>query len=148
MNERLLIVDDETNVRLNFRMTLETEGYEIFEARSGEQAVQLLAKHSFALAILDIRMPGMDGLELLAKMRESGIKVPAMIVTAYSDVPNAVKAMKLGAIDFLQKPLRPEDLRSIVTEILKRHNGQDEPSAETFSAHIVAAKRCLNLRAF
>ena len=148
MNKRILIVDDETNVRLNFRTTLETEGYEVFDVSSGEEAVQSLAEHTFALAILDIRMPGMGGLELLAKMRENGIKVPAMIVTAYSDVPNAVKAMKLGAIDFLQKPLRPEDLRSIVTEILKRHNGQDEPSAETFSAHIVAAKRCLNLRAF
>jgi FixJ family two-component response regulator len=148
MNKRILIVDDETNVRLNFRTTLESEGYEVFDVSSGEGAVQSLAEHTFALAILDIRMPGMGGLELLAKMRENGIKVPAMIVTAYSDVPNAVKAMKLGAIDFLQKPLRPEDLRSIVTEILKRHNGQDEPPAETFSAHIVAAKRCLNLRAF
>ena len=148
MNKRILIVDDETNVRLNFRTTLETEGYEIFEASSGEAAVKSLAEHVFALAILDIRMPGMDGLELLAKMREYEIRVPAMIVTAYSDVPNAVKAMKLGAIDFLQKPLRPEDLRSIVTEILKRHTGQDDPPAETFSAHIVAAKRCLNLRAF
>jgi DNA-binding response OmpR family regulator len=148
MTKRILIVDDETNVRLNFRMTLETEGYEIFDASSGEAAVQLLAKHTFSLAILDIRMPGMDGLELLAKMREYEIKVPAMIVTAYSDVPNAVKAMKLGAIDFLQKPLRPEDLRSIVTEILTRHAGQDDTPAETFSAHIVAAKRSLNLRAF
>ncbi len=148
MNKRILIVDDETNVRLNFRMTLETEGYEIFDASSGEAAVQLLAKHTFSLAILDIRMPGMDGLELLAKMREYEIKVPAMIVTAYSDVPNAVKAMKLGAIDFLQKPLRPEDLRRIVTEILTRHAGQDDTPAETFSAHIVAAKRSLNLRAF
>jgi two-component system, OmpR family, response regulator len=148
MNERLLIVDDETNVRLNFRMTLETEGYEIFEAGSGEQAVQLLAKHLFALAILDVRMPGMDGLELLAKMREIGIRVPAMIVTAYSDVPHAVKAMKLGAIDFLQKPLRPEDFRNIVAEIIKRHARPNEPLVETFSAHIVAAKRCINLRAF
>jgi len=149
MNKRILIVDDETNVRLNFRMTLETEGYEIFEARSGEEAVQLLAEHSFALAILDMRMPGMDGLELLAKMRESGIRLPAMIVTAYSDVPHAVKAMKLGAIDFLQKPLRPEDLRDIVAEIIKRHIvQQDDPPAETYSAHIAAAKRCLNLRAF
>jgi DNA-binding response OmpR family regulator len=149
MNKRILIVDDETNVRLNFRTTLETEGYEIFEARSGEEAVQLLAEHTFALAILDIRMPtGMDGLELLAKMQESGIRVPAMIVTAFSDVPNAVKAMKLGAIDFLEKPLRPEELRSIVAEILERHAGQHDRPAETFSAHIVAAKRCLNLRAF
>jgi FixJ family two-component response regulator len=148
MNERLLIVDDETNVRLNFRMTLETEGYEIFDARSGEQALQLLAKHSFALAILDVRLPGMDGLELLAKMRESGIRVPAMIVTAYSDVPHAVKAMKLGAIDFLQKPLRPTEFRNIVAEIISRHARPDDPPAETFSAHIVAAKRCLNLHAF
>jgi DNA-binding response OmpR family regulator len=148
MNKRILIVDDETNVRLNFRTTLETEGYEIFEARSGEEAMESLAEGRFALAILDIRMPGMDGLELLAKMRESGMRVPAMIVTAYSDVPNAVKAMRLGAIDFLQKPLRPEDLRRIVAEVIKRHTGQDEPPAETFSGHIVAGKRCLNLRAF
>jgi DNA-binding response OmpR family regulator len=147
MNERLLIVDDETNVRLSFRMTLETEGYEILEAHSGEHAVQLLAQHSFALAILDMRMPGMDGLELLAKMRESGIRVPAMIVTAYSDVSHAVKAMKLGAIDFLQKPLRPAEFRNIVTEIITRH-AQDDSTVETFDAHIVAAKRCLNLHAF
>jgi DNA-binding response OmpR family regulator len=147
MNERLLIVDAETNVRLSFRMTLETEGYEILEAHSGEHAVQLLAQHSFALAILDMRMPGMDGLELLAKMRESGIRVPAMIVTAYSDVPHAVKAMKLGAIDFLQKPLRPAEFRNIVAEIITRH-AQDDSTVETFDAHIVAAKRCLNLHAF
>jgi FixJ family two-component response regulator len=148
MSNRILIVDDETNVRLNFRMTLETEGYEIFEAPSAAQALRALAEHSFALAILDMRMPGMDGLHLLAKMRENGIRVPAMIVTAYSDVPHAVKAMKLGAIDFLQKPLRPEDFRNIVADIFKRHASQDDGPAETFSAHIVAAKRCLNLRAF
>lgn len=144
MSNRILIVDDETNVLLNFRMTLETEGYEIFEASSAAQALRALAEHSFALAILDMQMPGMDGLHLLAKMRENGIRVPAMIVTAYSAVPHAVKAMKLGAIDFLQKPLRPEDFRSIVADICKRHAPQDD----TFSAHIVAAKRCLNLRAF
>src|ERR1700740_2145067 len=148
MNKLILIVDDEANVRLNFRMTLETEGYEIVEARSAGQALELLTAHSFALAILDMRMPGMDGLELLAKMRERGIRVPAMIVTAYSDVPHAVKAMKLGAIDFLHKRLRPEDFRNIVADIFKRHAPPDDRPAETFSAHIVGAKRCLNLRAF
>jgi FixJ family two-component response regulator len=147
VSARILIVDDETNVRLNYRITLETEGYEIFEAGSAALALQELVERSFAVAILDLRMPEMDGLELLAKMREVGITVPAITVTAYSDVPNAVKAMKLGAIDFLQKPLRPEDLRSIVAEILKRHAPQRDP-AETFNSHIVAAKRCLNLRSF
>src|SRR5207344_2850704 len=119
---------------------------EVFEVGSAALALEELLRRTFAVAILDMRMPGMDGLELLAKMREVGMRVPAMIVTAYSDVPHAVKAMKLGAIDFLQKPLRPEDFRSIVADIFKRHAPQDDRPAETFSAHIVAAKRCLNLR--
>ena len=148
MSAKILIVDDETTVRLNYRVTLETEGYKILEAVSGASALEELLAQVFDLAILDMRMPGMDGLELLAKMRAVGITVPAMIVTAYSDVPHAVQAMKLGAIDFLQKPLRPEDLRRIVSEILKRHAPQKEHLAESFNSHIVAAKRCLNLRSF
>jgi DNA-binding response OmpR family regulator len=148
MSSRILIVDDETNVRLNYRITLETEGYEVFEARSAASALEKLLERSFAVAILDMRMPEMGGLELLAKMREAGITVPVMIVTAYSDVPHAVQAMKLGAIDFLQKPLRPDDLRSIVAEIVKRHTPQKDHPAETFTSHIVAAKRCVNLRLF
>jgi len=148
MSTKILLVDDEPNVRLNYRITLETEGYEVFEAESSASALQQFLEHSFAVAVLDMRMPGMDGLELLAKMREVGITVPAMIVTAYSDVPHAVQAMKLGAIDFLQKPLRPEDLRRIVAEIVKRHAPQKDHPAETFNSHIVAAKRCLNLRSF
>src|ERR1700736_7004853 len=95
MSAKILIVDDETNVRLNYRITLETEGYQIFEAGSAASALEELIGRSFDLAILDMRMPAMDGLELLAKMREIGITVPAMIVTAYSDVPHAVQAMKL-----------------------------------------------------
>jgi CheY-like chemotaxis protein len=81
---RILIVDDETNVRLILRMTLETEGYEIFESTSGAHALQTLAKHSFALAILDLWMPGMDGLALLARMREDGILVKALELNANS----------------------------------------------------------------
>src|SRR6202795_3137503 len=148
MSAKILIVDDETNVRLNYRITLETEGYRVFEAVSAAGALEELIGSSFDLAILDMRMPETDGLELLAKMREIGITVPTMIVTAYSDVPHAVQAMKLGAIDFLQKPLRPEELRRIVAEILKRHAPQKEHAVESFHSHIVAAKRCLNLRSF
>jgi DNA-binding NtrC family response regulator len=95
MRPRILIVDDETNVRLNYRITLEMEGYEVTEAASASQALDELIEHDFSVAILDMRLPGMDGLALLAKMREVGITVPAMIVTAYSDVPHAVRAMKL-----------------------------------------------------
>src|SRR5277367_5716429 len=136
MSAKILIVDDETNVRLNYRVTLETEGHQIFEAVSGASALEELVAQRFDLAILDMRMPGMDGLDLLAKMREVGIPVPAMIVTAFSEVPHAVQAMKLGAIDFLQKPLRPDDLRRIVAEMVKRHAPAKEPAADSFNSHI------------
>jgi len=148
MSQRILIVDDETNVRLNYRITLETEGYAIFEAHSAEKALQQFLAQSFGLAILDMRMPEMDGLELLAKMQDTEVTTPTLIVTAYSDVPHAVKAMKLGAIDFLQKPLIPEELRSLVADILKRHVVKDPKPSDTFQVHITAAKRALNLRAF
>src|SRR5262245_28497004 len=137
MRPRILIVDDETNVRLNYRITLETERYEVVEAASASQALHELIEHAFSLAILDMRLSGMDGLALLAKMRELGITVPAMIVTAYSDVPHAVRAMKLGAIDFLQKPLRPEDLRRIVVEILDRHRSEEHTSELQSLRHLV-----------
>jgi two-component system OmpR family response regulator len=143
---RILIVDDDANARLNFRIALQTEGYEILEAGSAAQALGLFAQASFALAILDMRMPHMDGLSLLAKMRENGISTPTVIVSAFGDVSHAVKAMKLGAIDFLQKPLRPEDLRNAVAEI--KNCQKDDRSSESFEAHLAAAKRCLNLHAF
>jgi FixJ family two-component response regulator len=147
MSKRILIVDDETNVRLSFRMALETDGYEIFEAYSIEPAFQMLTEYSFALVILDLRMPETGGLELLTKMSETGINVPVIIVTAYGDIPHAVQAMKLGATDFLQKPLLPADLRHAVAEVIKRHPSEDRAVADVFAVHIAAAKRCLNLHA-
>ena len=107
MKNRILIVDDEKNVRMMYRAALETEGFEVVEAESGAQAVENFAKAKFDVAVLDLRMPEMDGLELLQAMRDKNIKTPAVIITAYGDVPNAVKAMKLGAIDFLPKPVTP-----------------------------------------
>lgn len=152
MSGRVLVVDDEPHVRLNYRVALETEGYDVVEANSGKAALEQLVDRRFGLAILDMRMPEMDGLELLARMRENKIGVPVVIVTAYSDVPHAVKAMKLGAIDFLQKPLRPEELRTLVADVFKRHAPQSSydfrGAQESFAAHITAARRALNLQAF
>ena len=148
MKHRILIVDDEPNVRLNYRVTLETEGFEVREASDGGAALRELAGKDFDLAILDMRMPEMDGLELLERMRERKIQTPVVIITAYGDIPHAVRAMKLGAIDFLQKPLTPEVLRSIVGEILGRHAKPSPASPETFDTHVQAAKRLINLRQF
>ena len=129
MSAKILVVDDEPNVRLGYRTTLEAEGYSIVEAHCGAKALDDLAAGSFDLAILDLRMPDMDGLELLGQTRNRGYATPSVIITAHGDVPHAVHAMKLGAIDFLQKPLTPEELRNIVSDVLARHNTSTKPPA-------------------
>ena len=150
MKPCILIVDDEPNVRLTYRTTLETEGFQVEEASDAGAALREMGEKEFDLAILDMRMPEVDGLELLERMRELGIQTPVVIITAYGDIPHAVRAMKLGAIDFLQNPLTPEGLRSVVREILGRH-AEPAPhpvSGGTFGAHVQAAKRLINLRQF
>lgn len=153
MSKRILVVDDEPNVRLNYRVTLETEGLAVREADCAARALQQFANEHFDLAILDMRMPEMDGLDLLAEMRQRGLKTPTVIITAYGDIPHAVRAMQLGAIDFLQKPLTPEALRSLVEEILARHlevakESVPVPVADDFASQLSEAKRLLNLQVF
>jgi DNA-binding NtrC family response regulator len=149
MSPSILIVDDEPNVRLTYRTALETEGLDVREAPDGLAALDAMSERQFDLAILDMRMPEVSGLELLERMRQQGIETPVVIVTAYGDVPHAVRAMKLGAIDFLEKPLTPETLRAMVAEILRRHGKSAARRAtKTFEDHVQAAKRLLNLRQF
>jgi DNA-binding NtrC family response regulator len=150
MNSHILIVDDEPNVRLTYRAALETEGLEVREASNGRTALREMNEREFDLVILDMRMPEVGGLELLERMRAERIQTPVVIITAYGDIPHAVRAMKLGAIDFLEKPLTPEALRSIVREILSRHAKPLPHLApeESFENHVQTAKRFINLREF
>jgi len=158
MNFRILIVDDEPHVRLVYRTALETEGYEIDEADSGARAFELFSvpqydvtlHHKYDMAILDLRMPEIDGFELLSRMNKSNITTPVAFVTAHGDVPNAVQAMKLGAIDFLQKPVTPEQLRGLVKEILERHSLAERTNRAplTCDYYLRCAKRAINLRDF
>jgi DNA-binding response OmpR family regulator len=158
----ILIVDDEPNVRLVFRTALESAGYSVTPAEDGEQALTLLEDAPFDLVLLDLLMPGMGGMEVLERLRDAGYEVPVVIITAHGDVPHAVHAMKLGAIDFLAKPLSPERLRNVVAEVLARHaEDRAEPSDRTpapapepvtvtsqFVANLIRAKRALNRRWF
>jgi DNA-binding NtrC family response regulator len=154
MNKRTLIVEDERNVRMMYRAALETEGFDVTEAESGATAVEKFAQSTFDVAVLDLRMPEMDGLELLEVMRDKNIQTPAVIITAYGDVPNAVKAMKLGAIDFLAKPVTPDQLRTLLNEVIERHAPPQDrkSSAPKYKAepniHLLAAKRTINNREF
>jgi DNA-binding NtrC family response regulator len=149
MNVPILIVDDEPNVRLMYRAALAGLGYEISEAASAELALEEFRVKKFSAAILDLRMPGMNGLELLARMHEVGINTPVAFISAYGDVPNAVRAMELGAIDFLPKPPTPDQLRDVVRDIILRHAPLlTSPGARDFDYYMRSAKRAINLRDF
>ena len=118
---RVLIVDDEPNVRLVFRTTLESAGFRVDEAADGVAALEWLGRTSCDVVLLDLQMPGVGGMEVLRRIRDEDNDVPVVIVTAYGTIPDAVAAMKLGAIDFLSKPLAPDALRQVVSEVIDRH---------------------------
>jgi DNA-binding response OmpR family regulator len=156
----IVIVDDEPNVRLVFRTALESVGYTLSYAENGESALKALERGAVDLMLLDLQMPIMGGMDVLKRLRDTGHHLPVVIVTAHGSVANAVEAMKLGAIDFLTKPLSPETLRRIVADVLKRHTpDRFEPAspapalaAETavdpFTDNLTRAKRALNLCEF
>jgi len=123
----ILIVDDEPNVRLVFRTALETVGYRVAEADDGMAALDALAEHRAALVLLDLQMPILGGMEVLERLRDSGNDVPVVIVTAHGSIPDAVRALKLGAVDFLAKPLSPDRLRKVVDEVIQRHCAPETP---------------------
>ena len=149
MSVPILIVDDEPNVRLMYRAALAGQGYELFEASSGVAALAECEAREHAAAILDLHMPGMDGFELLQTMQGRGITTPVVFVTAYGDVPNAVRAMKLGAIDFLSKPPTPDQLREVLRDILARHvHSLSFSGVQDCDYFLRAAKRAINLRDF
>ena len=142
--KRILIVDDEPNVRLNYRITLELEGYLVDETGLSTEALKKVKVDKFDLVILDMRMPRMGGLDLLAAMRAQRVTTPAIIITAFSDVPNAVRAIQLGASDFLQKPLRPEDLRRVVAEVIARNEQSGKrPEVADFERSASEARRLM-----
>jgi DNA-binding response OmpR family regulator len=117
---RILIVDDEKNIRKTVAYAL--EGYDVATAVNGEDALQQLQTQPADIVLLDLRMPGMDGLELLRHLATDYPQIRVIILTAHGTVENAIEAMKLGAIDFLQKPFSPQEIRTAVQELLQRQS--------------------------
>jgi DNA-binding response OmpR family regulator len=128
MTTRVLIVDDEEHIRRVMRMTLEAAGYEVGEAEDGQTGLEQFGDGKiWAAVLLDQRMPGMDGLETLRRMKERNADVRIIMVTAYGSIELAVDAMKLGATDFVRKPMTPEILRNAVTAALAGREGPPAP---------------------
>jgi DNA-binding response OmpR family regulator len=117
---KILIIDDEAHIRQMMRLTLEASGYEVEEAANGEEGLARFARGGVDAIVLDQKMPGIDGLETLRRLNERAPDACVLMVTAFASIELAVDAMKLGATDFLRKPMTPEALRSAVAAALAR----------------------------
>jgi DNA-binding NtrC family response regulator len=116
----ILIVDDEKNIRLTIFQSLEPLEIPIRTAVNGEEALQKLREEAFGLVFLDLKMPGMDGMGVLRRIKENWPTTRVIIITAHGTIETAVEAMKLGAVDFIQKPFSPGEIRELATLVLER----------------------------
>ncbi|MDK2918641.1 MAG: hypothetical protein PWQ37_1374 [Candidatus Petromonas sp.] len=142
MNKKILIVDDEKNIRMTLRHCLKEQNYDIDIAINGDEALNKIQNQKFDLVLLDIKMPGLTGMQVLEKLRNRGNDVNIIMMTAYGTIEKAVEAMKLGAIDFISKPFTPDEIRNIVKDVLSRQELKEE-KLENFKDIIEFAKKCI-----
>ena len=126
MPYRVLVIDDETGIREAIRMTLEYEGYKIDEARSGQDGLEKAAKVPYDAILLDIKMPVLDGIEVLENLKEQRISSPVVMVSGHGDVHTAVECTKRGAFDFLEKPLNRDKLLLTVRNAVRQRSLEEE----------------------
>jgi DNA-binding NtrC family response regulator len=143
----VLIVDDEKNIRLTVSQSLESIGLDTDTAMNGEEALAKVKANDYSLILLDLKMPGMDGMQVLRLIREVRPEVRVIVITAYGTVESAVEAMKLGTVDFVQKPFASEEIRALVSRVLRRDQ-LDGQKAEDYSSRLELAKRCVADRQF
>jgi two-component system response regulator AtoC len=117
---RILVVDDEDHIRRVLELMLRREGYEVAAASGGQEALDKFAADSFDMVFLDLRMPDLDGLTVLSRIREAEPDQTVVMVTAYASVDTALNAMKQGAFDYIGKPFKEEEILAVVDKALER----------------------------
>lgn len=122
----VLIVDDEQIMRESLSEWLEADEFQVSTAANGMEALRLIDEKQPNAAVIDIKMPGMDGVTLLRKIKDKNPEMPVIIITAFATVDNAVKSMKDGAFDFLTKPFPPEKLSNMLRHIFEHQELKQE----------------------
>lgn len=143
---RVLIVDDERNIRLTLKGALEAHGLEVEAVFQGEEALAKLNEKPFKAMILDLRLPGMDGLSVLRQVAEHFADLKVIIITAYGTVDAVIEAMQLGAVDFLAKPFEPQEVREIVGRVLALPEGG--PTAFTYEDYLELARQSVKAKKY
>ncbi|NLL61890.1 MAG: sigma-54-dependent Fis family transcriptional regulator [Candidatus Atribacteria bacterium] len=123
---RIMIVDDEKSIRVMLKRVLSDKQFEIDEAADGREALEKIKQGKYSAILLDLRMPEVNGIEVIEKLKEQDIDTPIVMMSAYGTVPEAVEAMKLGALDYLVKPFDLDELKLILERIIRQNEIQKE----------------------
>ncbi len=116
----ILVVDDEGAIRYSISKTLQRVGYQVHTAESGEEALEMMKRQSYDVVLTDIKMPGLTGVELLAKIKEQSPDAVVILLTGYASLETAIESLRLGAHDYLVKPSSSQDIRQSVAQGLER----------------------------
>lgn len=117
---KILVIDDEDIVRTSCSRALAPEGYEVKLAKNGLEGMNMIKGEKFDVVLTDLKMPDMDGIEVLRKIKEEWPGVEVIIITGYQTVDTAVKSIKLGAFDYIEKPFTPDALIAAIVKALDR----------------------------
>lgn len=123
---KILVVDDEAIIRESLRDWLSDAGYQVLTAEDGSNALGLIEKEKPGIAIVDLVMPGMDGIELLKKAKDVSPNIEVIVITAYASIPTAIAAMKEGAYDYVEKPFSPERVELLIEKLIEHMNLVEE----------------------
>ena len=115
----ILLVDDEANLRTVFSDVLKRAGYRVKAVEDGHEAIKEVEQNTYNLALVDLRMPKMDGIEVLENIKKRKPEIPVIIYTGYGSVTTAVEAMRKGAVDYLNKPFSAEELKLSIRKALE-----------------------------
>ena len=124
--KQVLVVDDEAIVRESIRDWLKDAGYQVSVAESGEEALKMIQKQNFGVMILDLRLPGINGIDVLKKAKKLKPDIKSIVITAYPTMLTQEEATKLGAIDYLVKPIFPDKLEELIRDTLGEVEGKKE----------------------
>jgi two-component system KDP operon response regulator KdpE len=130
---KVLVVDDEPPIRRFLRTSLGAQNYQVTDAETGQEALDLIKREKFDLVVLDLGLPGMDGFDVIVKLREAGSDVPIVVLSSRSDEAGKVKALDLGADDYVTKPFGVEELLARIRAAL-RHRLQQQGERPIFKS--------------
>ena len=143
-SSRILVIDDEETIRRTVSMTLEHAGYTVDTAENGKQAIEKANANFYNLALIDVRLPDMEGTELLTALKETTPKMAKIILTGYPALENAVKAINKGVDAYLIKPVNTNELLKVIKENLDKQKHEKEYDQQKLAQFVETRIRELN----